>query len=70
MVDGIIIYLGIYRPDKYLYNGRIYNFMVRDSNGILKYNLIPCYRKIDNTIGFYDLKTHNFYTNSATTGEW
>lgn len=70
LVDGIMTYFGVYRPANYRFNGRIYNFTVRNINGILKHNFIPCYRKLDNITGFYDLKTNNFYINEVTTGEW
>ena len=29
-------------------------------------NFIPCYRKLDNEIGMYDLVSNQFYTNAGT----
>ena len=70
LIDETLIYLGVYRTDKYYFNGRIYGCKIRNVNGKLKHNFIPCYRKLDNVPGFYDLKTNMFYINEVTTGEW
>ena len=36
------------------------------SNNILVRNFVPCYRKSDNVVGFYDLVNSEFYTNNGT----
>lgn len=43
------------------FQGTIYKFQIYDDNG-LKYNLIPCKRKSDYTLGFYDTIGDKFYT--------
>lgn len=35
-------------------------------NGVIIHDFVPCYRKFDNVIGFYDLATDLFFTNSGT----
>lgn len=45
--------------------GRFYSYKI-SQEGILVADLVPCYRKSDNVIGFYDLVTGNFYTNRLT----
>lgn len=39
--------------------GRVYYAQIRQ-NGTLKLNLIPCYRKADNAVGFYDTVSESF----------
>ena len=49
----------IYRAMFWLYNqDKTAKTIVRD--------LVPCYRKLDNVAGFYDLVNDNFYTNAGT----
>ena len=45
--------------------GRIYYAKVLEQ-GTLIIDLIPCYRKADGVIGFYDLTDGSFYTNAGT----
>lgn len=42
-------------------NGKIYSFEIEG-----KFNGIPCYRKADGEIGFYDTITGTFFTNAGT----
>lgn len=42
------------------YSSKIYN------NGSLIRNFIPCYRKVDNEPGMYDIKNNVFYTNISS----
>lgn len=35
-------------------------------NNVLIRDFIPCYRKIDNVVGLYDLMNNQFYTNAGT----
>lgn len=44
---------------------RVYNVQITQS-GIITNNFVPCYRKSDNEIGFYDIENNVFYTNSGT----
>ena len=48
-----------------LSNIKVYSYKHIRSN-ITIANLIPCYRKSDNTVGMYDLITNTFLTNSGT----
>lgn len=68
--DIIFQFIGVYRTNKYLFSGRIYSITIKDSDGIMKYNLVPCYRKSDNEPGFYETVHHVFYANDASTGTW
>lgn len=43
---------------------KLYYFKIRDENGNLLKEFVPCYRKSDNVIGLYDLVNNQFYTNS------
>lgn len=45
-------------------SGKIYSCKIYD-NGTLVRNYIPCYRKVDNVIGLYDLVNGVFYTNAG-----
>lgn len=47
------------------FKGKIYEFKLYD-NDILVRNFIPCYRKIDNVPGMYDVVNGVFYTNAGT----
>ena len=48
-------------------NGKVYYLKVTDkSSGNLVRNMVPCYRKLDNVIGMYDLVDGGFYTNAGT----
>ena len=49
----------------YFSKSRIFVFNMWKS-GTLVRNMIPCYRKSDNVIGFYDLVNSRFYTNAGT----
>jgi hypothetical protein len=44
---------------------RLFNLQFYD-NDQLKVDLIPCYRKVDNEIGAYDLVSGTFYSNQGT----
>ena len=45
--------------------GRVYGFKVYD-NGTLIADYIPCYRKSSGVIGFYDMVSGTFLTNSGS----
>ena len=45
--------------------GRLYKFAA-SHGGIVKVNLVPCYRKSDGEAGLYDLISDVFYTNTGT----
>ena len=73
------MYVGVYRPDKYLFVGNIYEFKISEQlneaweNSNLEpispqtyIHLIPCYRKSDNEPGFYDIANDAFYPNVGT----
>lgn len=45
--------------------GKLYKF-VSSHGSTVKVNLVPCYRKIDNEAGLYDLISGTFYTNAGT----
>lgn len=73
------MYVGIYRPDRYLFVGNIYEFKISEQLNMAWENsnlepilpqtfihLIPCYRKSDNEPGFYDVANDVFYTNVGT----
>ena len=47
------------------FTGRVYYVQILE-NDILKLDLIPCYRKLDNVIGMYDKVEGKFYTNAGT----
>lgn len=47
-------------------NGKVYSYQVWNDNDVLVQDLVPCIRKSDNTIGFYDLEGENFI--QAVTG--
>lgn len=47
------------------FKGKIYEFKLYD-NDILVRNFIPCYRKIDDVAGLYDVVNDVFYTNSGS----
>lgn len=44
---------------------KIKYFIIYENDNVI-FNLIPCYRKSDNTIGMYDLVNGVFYTNAGT----
>lgn len=44
---------------------KIYWFQIYE-NDVLLHDFIPCYRKADHVIGFYDTITDDFYTNDGT----
>lgn len=41
-----------------------------DSNNVLQFNMLPCYRKADNVAGMYDTISGTFLTNSAASGNF
>ena len=47
------------------FNGKIYDFSI-SKNGTEIHHLVPCYRKSDDVIGFYDVITDTFYTNAGS----
>lgn len=60
-------YLFRRRNSATLYQGKIFAFWAKDSNGNYLANYIPCYRKSDNEIGMYDTVSKAFFA-SANTG--
>ena len=47
-------------------SNKLYGLQIYDENWILKYDLVPCYRKSDTEIWMYDLVNNVFYTNDVT----
>lgn len=43
---------------------KAYDFKLYDGGDLVR-NLVPCYRKLDDVIGMYDLITRSFFTTSA-----
>lgn len=50
------------------WNGKIYYVKGWDIDGNLSFKFVPCYRKADNTPGFYDVVADVFYSTLNTTG--
>lgn len=48
-----------------LCKSRIYYVKIWDDTTLIR-NYIPCYRKLDNVIGMYDIVNNVFYTNQGT----
>ena len=46
-------------------NLRIYTCKIYEKDVLVR-NYVPCYRKVDNVAGLYDLVTNEFYTNAGT----
>lgn len=44
---------------------RLYNFKIYQNDVLIK-DFIPCYKKINNEIGLYDLVSNTFFTNAGT----
>lgn len=44
---------------------KIYSFKIYKNN-VLEMDLVPCYRKSDTEIGFYDIVNNQFYINAGT----
>lgn len=63
-------YLAIGKYRNYGLNGNVYVFRVYRSNSSLKsipfLDFVPCYRKADGEIGFYETVTGTFLTNAGT----
>lgn len=57
-------YLGVSNGNKGLF-GNMYSFQHK-SNGVVVRDFIPCYRKSDGVIGFYDAITKTFFDNDGT----
>jgi hypothetical protein len=59
-----------YHPEtvefKYYSSNKLYKLDIYDENNEHIYDLVPCYRKLDNVIWLYDLVNDQFYTNSWT----
>ena len=55
-----------YRTNSYAFSGKIKSVVVTNSSNNVTHNYIPCYRKADTAIGFYDLITDTFLTKSGT----
>ena len=62
--DGF--WIGCYRNDAYPFTGKIYRAEIKQQNNVDRILLKPCYRKADNTIGFYDVVNSVFYTNQGS----
>ena len=65
VTKNFMIYRGDVGGNYYSANMRIYSFKIYNDDVIDK-NLIPCYRKSDNTPGLYDAIGGTFYTNAGT----
>ena len=63
-------YLAIGKYKGYGLNGNVYVFRVYRQDSSLKpipfLNFVPCYRKADDVIGFYELVSGSFLTNAGT----
>lgn len=55
----------VYRQNRYAFSGKIKSFVVSNS-GAETHKFIPCYKKSDDTIGFYDSVGRNFYPNTGS----
>lgn len=68
--SGKISVFGIRKYSNTQYNnvvaGRVYSLTLTEA-GVKKIDLIPCYRKSDNAVGFYNTVTEVFNTNSGLT---
>lgn len=65
LFSGVDSTSGSGRNSNFDFKGKIYSFsMTYEGDPLL--NLIPCYRKSDNVIGFYDTVEGTFYTNSGS----
>lgn len=49
----------------YFYKGRIYEFWVKDVDGTMLVELVPCVRDSDSKPGFYDIVRDAFYSGGA-----
>lgn len=69
IIDKDFSYFNIFGVTGYYLKGSLYEIIIRDSssNKIL-HDLVPCYRKSDGAIGFYDINNSYFLTvaNSQT----
>ena len=54
-----------YAPITIYSSGKIYGLRIY-SSGTLIVNMVPCYRKADGVVGFYDTVRNSFHTNSGT----
>lgn len=45
--------------------GNMYHILIK-SEGVVRRDMYPCYRKSDDEVGMYDLATHTFFTNAGT----
>lgn len=52
-------------PDSRYFIGKLKYLSIKKSGNLVR-NFVPCYRKIDNVIGLYDLVGKQFYTNAGT----
>lgn len=63
-------YIGSFSPKKYLLKGRLYSLALTriGDDGVWHdlYRFVPCYRKVDGTIGLYDTAGGVFYVNEGT----
>ena len=57
----LFAYGGGLSQTQYHFNGLVFSFSLYDDGTIVK-NLVPCYRKLDNVIGFYDTINNSFMT--------
>ena len=65
-----LLNFGIYRTGAYFFNGKMYSMTIVGADGLMKHNLIACYRKSDNEPGFFDTMTQTFHTNVDSSGSW
>lgn len=47
-------------------DGRKFFYFTLSLNGIVRHNLVPCYRKADNVVGMYDTVTNTFFINKGS----
>ena len=44
---------------------RLKTFYIYENDNLIR-SYVPCYKKMDNTVGLYDIINDKFYTNSGT----
>lgn len=64
--DATLLNLLTYRPDRYLFAGRVFGATFCDAANNVVGDLVPCYKVADGVIGMYDLINNVFYTNAGT----
>lgn len=62
-------YYNLFSGTTYTPNARVYECIIYQNSDNTKIrHFIPCYRKVDNEIGLYDLVSNDFFPNASTSG--